>query len=168
MTKKTYLFIAILVLAVTAGGIFYFNYKPIRQIACTQEAKQCPDGSYVGRTGPNCEFAPCPNTTTTGSIRGKVTLGPTCPVMRIPPDPACADKPYKTTVQIIAINSPKSSPFAVVETDDQGRFKITLPPGEYGIQPMGGNPLPRCETKNITVEPDTMIDVNLSCDTGIR
>jgi len=30
-------------------------------VACTQEAKQCPDGSYVGRTGPNCEFAPCPS-----------------------------------------------------------------------------------------------------------
>lgn len=30
-------------------------------IACTQEAKQCPDGSYVGRTGPNCEFK-CPAT----------------------------------------------------------------------------------------------------------
>jgi hypothetical protein len=28
--------------------------------ACTTEAMQCPDGSYVGRTGPNCEFAPCP------------------------------------------------------------------------------------------------------------
>jgi predicted lipoprotein with Yx(FWY)xxD motif len=28
--------------------------------ACTQEAKVCPDGSAVGRTGPNCEFAPCP------------------------------------------------------------------------------------------------------------
>ncbi len=28
--------------------------------ACTQEAKLCPDGSYVGRTGPNCEFTPCP------------------------------------------------------------------------------------------------------------
>lgn len=26
---------------------------------CTQEAKQCPDGSYVSRTGPNCEFAAC-------------------------------------------------------------------------------------------------------------
>lgn len=24
------------------------------------EAKQCPDGSYVGRQGPKCEFAPCP------------------------------------------------------------------------------------------------------------
>lgn len=29
-------------------------------VFCTQEAKQCPDGSYVGRTGPNCEFAACP------------------------------------------------------------------------------------------------------------
>src|SRR5574341_767547 len=28
--------------------------------ACTEEAKVCPDGSAVGRTGPNCEFAPCP------------------------------------------------------------------------------------------------------------
>ena len=27
---------------------------------CTQEAKICPDGSAVSRTGPNCEFAPCP------------------------------------------------------------------------------------------------------------
>lgn len=27
---------------------------------CTMEAKLCSDGSYVGRTGPNCEFAPCP------------------------------------------------------------------------------------------------------------
>jgi hypothetical protein len=29
---------------------------------CTQEAKLCPDGSYVSRQGPNCEFAPCPGT----------------------------------------------------------------------------------------------------------
>jgi hypothetical protein len=30
--------------------------------ACTKEAKVCPDGSIVGRTGPSCEFAPCPET----------------------------------------------------------------------------------------------------------
>ncbi len=29
-------------------------------IACTQEAKQCHDGSYVSRGGPDCEFAACP------------------------------------------------------------------------------------------------------------
>lgn len=27
---------------------------------CPQDAKRCPDGSFVRRTGPNCEFAPCP------------------------------------------------------------------------------------------------------------
>lgn len=30
------------------------------QTACTQEAKLCPNGSYVSREGPNCEFAECP------------------------------------------------------------------------------------------------------------
>lgn len=29
-------------------------------VACTMDAMMCPDGSYVGRTGPNCEFV-CPN-----------------------------------------------------------------------------------------------------------
>jgi len=45
----------------------YLNYsiwqssaKISKQVPCTMEAKLCPDGSYVGRTGPNCEFAPCP------------------------------------------------------------------------------------------------------------
>jgi len=27
---------------------------------CTQDAKQCPDGSYVSRIEPGCQFAPCP------------------------------------------------------------------------------------------------------------
>ncbi len=38
--------------------------------ACTQEAKLCPDGSAVGRTGPNCEFAPCPAVPTQRSCSG--------------------------------------------------------------------------------------------------
>lgn len=32
-------------------------------VACTQEAKLCPDGSSVGREGPHCEFAACPEAT---------------------------------------------------------------------------------------------------------
>ncbi len=35
--------------------------QPSSAFACTQEAKRCPDGAYVGKVGPNCEFAPCPN-----------------------------------------------------------------------------------------------------------
>jgi len=29
-------------------------------VACTMDAFICPDGSAVGRSGPNCEFDPCP------------------------------------------------------------------------------------------------------------
>jgi hypothetical protein len=36
---------------------------PEPQVMCTMEAKLCPDGSSVGRTGPHCEFAPCPGET---------------------------------------------------------------------------------------------------------
>ncbi len=39
------------------GGFFLAKSSPK---ACTLEAKICPDGSSVGRTGPNCEFASCP------------------------------------------------------------------------------------------------------------
>jgi len=45
-------------------------------IACTMEAKLCPDGSAVGRSGPNCEFAPCPSEALCegGSCSGEIDL----------------------------------------------------------------------------------------------
>ena len=33
---------------------------PSERTMCTMDAMQCPDGSYVGRKGPNCEFEECP------------------------------------------------------------------------------------------------------------
>ncbi len=57
------------ILWVSFAGLLNFtlwqlNSKPATPEAafCTQEAKLCPDGSYVGRVEPNCEFASCPNT----------------------------------------------------------------------------------------------------------
>lgn len=38
---------------------------PTQPVACTQEAKQCPDGSFVSRTEANCEFAACPDESAT-------------------------------------------------------------------------------------------------------
>ena len=57
--------IGILFIAVETVLLNYFFYLPYTRKTspgpnvCTSEAKQCPDGSYVGRTGPNCEFAEC-------------------------------------------------------------------------------------------------------------
>jgi hypothetical protein len=45
------------------SGIVYFliqNDRMSEPVACTMDAKICPDGSAVGRVPPNCEFAPCP------------------------------------------------------------------------------------------------------------
>jgi len=56
----------IILLLIIASGVVVWNYyvklksQPKGPAACTQEAKLCPDGSYVGRTGPDCEFAACP------------------------------------------------------------------------------------------------------------
>jgi hypothetical protein len=78
MKQKEKGFINILLIAfavVFIGAIVYFALNqqiitsptPASKPApapktCTQEAKQCPDGSYVSRTGSNCEFAECPIT----------------------------------------------------------------------------------------------------------
>lgn len=57
--------IIVLVLILISAGAVYFFLNSNKQVACTQEAKLCPDGSYVSRTGPKCEFAKCPEVTPT-------------------------------------------------------------------------------------------------------
>jgi len=44
----------------TAIWLLNRNVPLSQGVLCTMEAKQCPDGSYVGRIPPKCEFAPCP------------------------------------------------------------------------------------------------------------
>lgn len=62
--KNPVLWIAItlFVLALLAGGAYVVLNRGLltKEKACTQEVMVCPDGTSVGRVGPNCEFAPCP------------------------------------------------------------------------------------------------------------
>ncbi|TSC95055.1 MAG: hypothetical protein CEN87_67 [Parcubacteria group bacterium Licking1014_1] len=56
--------VAVVVIILGAAGYFAYKQnsapKQPEQIVCTKEAKLCPDGSAIGRIGPNCEFADCP------------------------------------------------------------------------------------------------------------
>jgi hypothetical protein len=59
-------FIIIISICAVIVGLIAFNYysglkNTEKPVACTLEAKLCSDGSYVGRTGPNCEFTLCPH-----------------------------------------------------------------------------------------------------------
>lgn len=68
MQNKIFIPVFIAAVFILGGLLYIFNPEPVEYknpsekelIACTMEAKLCPDGSYVSRTGPNCEFAPCP------------------------------------------------------------------------------------------------------------
>jgi len=42
------------------GASFLFREGEDSRVVCTTEALACPDGSYVGRSGPACAFAACP------------------------------------------------------------------------------------------------------------
>jgi hypothetical protein len=176
---KIIIFIIAVVTGITAVGAYRYNVQTKQtRIACTMDAKLCPDGSYVGRTGPNCEFAVCPGgspVTSSGTggvspngsgIRGTVTLGPTCPVERIPSYPHCADRPYQTSVTIFRASDPAHA-FLVTKSDAGGTFEVSLPPGEYTLS-AGAGKLPGCNHPRITVEPNTMVPATISCDTGIR
>lgn len=59
--KKILVVIAVPVLCVGAYLIFSALRGSREPVACTMEARICPDGSAVGRVGPSCEFAPCPD-----------------------------------------------------------------------------------------------------------
>lgn len=62
LTSKFFILFVIIssLIAFIIGG-FVLGTKNSGQKACTLEAKICPDGSSVSRTGPNCEFSKCPS-----------------------------------------------------------------------------------------------------------
>jgi hypothetical protein len=63
MKHKTFWIVVtiVMIVVIVIGGFLYGTNKLKPHFSgCTMEAKICPDGSAVGRTGQNCEFAPCP------------------------------------------------------------------------------------------------------------
>jgi len=65
---KIKILIILIILIVLAGiwlGLkFIIDGSPVGPVACTMDAKLCPDGSYVSRIPPKCDFTPCPETKT--------------------------------------------------------------------------------------------------------
>jgi hypothetical protein len=135
-------------------------------VACTMEAKLCPDGTAVGRTGPNCEFSPCPGAVAPGYVSGQVTIGPFCPVERV-------GVPCPTPVE--AYTSREAIIYAAdgitikdrQNLDTSGNYKIALPPGNYFVQisPAG---IGAGEKKSVTVKSAETSVVDFNIDTGIR
>ena len=71
--------------------------EPKHPPVCPQDAMQCADGSWVSRTGPNCEFAPCPTGPVVCPQDAKQCpdgswvsrTGPSCEFAPCPTEPSC-------------------------------------------------------------------------------
>lgn len=51
----------VVLLVLISGGFFFYQKESVEPpVSCTEELKVCPDGSFVARQGPLCEFAECP------------------------------------------------------------------------------------------------------------
>lgn len=67
------IFIIAILFLIGIGAYFYARNSYLSSLkstqqACTEDARICPDGSSVGRTGPNCDFAPCPTSVTPSAM----------------------------------------------------------------------------------------------------
>lgn len=101
-----------------------------------------------------------------GIVHGNVILGPTCPVERIPPDPACAPKPYVTRIDIRYLIT--GAPYQSIATDSSGNFTLLLAPGAYVLSAQNGKTYPRCTEVPVNVVKGTAQNITMYCDTGIR
>lgn len=174
--------LAVSVLAVGCNKPIDLGNSDPGAVACTMEALQCPDGSYVGRQGPTCEFAACPGTSAspvspapakpvpsaerTSGIEGTIVLGPTCPVERFPQEPGCGDRPYQATVQVKTADG--STVVTEFKSDASGAFKVSLAPGTYLLVPEQGKVFPRAGTQEVVVAQNAFTHVTIQYDSGMR
>lgn len=100
-------------------------------------------------------------------IEGQALISPTRPgPVRMGQGPDV--KPYKTT--LIISTASQGREVARVETDADGRFRVSLPPGEYKIGPSPGNArfLPRASEQFVEVLAGRFAHVTINFDSGIR
>jgi hypothetical protein len=106
----------------------------------------------------------------TGILKGKISIGPICPVERDPPDPGCLPtaETYKAyPVYIRPLNSIKK---ILITPAADGSFVMELAPGLYYLTldreqgGIGSSNLPMTAGINAGLE----TELSISIDTGIR
>ena len=98
-------------------------------------------------------------------MQGVAFIGPTCPVEREPPDPACADRPLARAV----IRARRGDRVAgETRTDARGRFHLRLSPGRYQLYTSGGIAPLAVPVATARVVSHRFTRLELHVDSGIR
>ena len=101
-------------------------------------------------------------------VSGRITAGPTCPVMQNPPDPACADRPVLGAVLIVTDDA--GGEVGGATRDANGEFSIALKPGHYVLTPQAVEGLMgTAQPIDFTIpKGGPRVTVDVVYDTGIR
>lgn len=102
------------------------------------------------------------------SLAVRASAGPTCPVERIPPDPACADRPV---VNALITATPLTGQSLSARTDANGAATLQVPAGVYLVTAESdtvGLPGNGTESVVMAIAADGSASANFGFDTGIR
>ncbi len=106
-----------------------------------------------------------------GTLQGRITIGPLCPVETNPPDPSCLPNEqtyaaYQLTVYKVNFAASSSlEKFATFQGDKDGNYRIELPEGNYELAQETG--LSRYQQEFVIKAGEaTALDIDI--DTGIR
>ena len=92
-------------------------------------------------------------------------IGPMCPVVQEGVE--CPDQPYQAVLTVLSLNGREVKHF---ETDEEGRFRVALPPGEYILHPETPKdmPLPFAGEQPFSVSTGEYTILKITYDSGIR
>jgi hypothetical protein len=96
-------------------------------------------------------------------LEGQVFLGPVCPL--VTPGQECPDQPYQA---MLTVNSSDGRTITRVQTDQQGRFRLALQPGQYVLHPESTNAMPYTGDQAFTVAAGRFTQLFVTYDSGIR
>ncbi len=143
------------------------NYDEEERAKCAGERETFDIDGVVDRIVQTIKFSSGKIQSGSG-IKGTVFLGPVCPVMKDPPEPECADKPYPA--KLIVTTEDDTEVVKEFSSGTDGKFSVSLPSGDYSIRSDSFNPpFPNCSASSpIKVSSGKYSDTTVYCDTGIR
>jgi len=111
-----------------------------------------------------CLHAATPEKNTETGIRGTMLWSP------VMPGPARVGQSDEAPRQASFLVLDSEQKVASFQSDDKGRFEVTLPAGEYTIVPANSTPIPfpGRQKKLVSVPEDGFSEVTLRFDTGMR
>jgi Carboxypeptidase regulatory-like domain len=95
-------------------------------------------------------------------IEGRVIIRPVRPVER---RGVVNQRPYQAKITVL---DRAGSELAAVESDAEGRFRLSLPPGSYVLRPDSPGVYPRAAQQTVVVQRNQMTQIEIVYDSGMR